>query len=165
MSLVHRDWVPPVSCPVRYLRLIASDAGLHAVLWPEDVEGPGKRVRVTSEPGSHSSLDEAARQLEAYFQGRSFAFDLPLVWAGTDFQQRVWRSLADIPLGETRSYLEQAIALGKPNAIRAVAAANGRNPFSIVLPCHRVIGSNGKLTGYAGGLPMKSWLLQHEASG
>lgn len=108
-------------------------------------------------------MREALRQLGAYFSGRLTAFDLPLSMKGTDFQRRVWRALLQIPYGETCSYAELARAIGAPAAVRAVGAANGRNPIAIVVPCHRVIGANGKLVGYGGGLPMKQMLLRLEA--
>ena len=105
---------------------------------------------------------EAARQLHACLNDPAFEFALPLRPAGTPFQQRVWQALAGIPYGQTRSYGEQAASIGKPTAVRAVGAANGRNPLPIILPCHRVIGRDGSLTGYAGGLTRKAWLLEHE---
>ncbi len=101
-------------------------------------------------------------EFEAYFAGRLQRFTLPLAARGTAFQQAVWRALCDIPYGETRSYGDIARAIGKPSAVRAVGAANGRNPLSIIIPCHRVIGQNGSLTGYAGGLPIKQALLTLE---
>jgi methylated-DNA-[protein]-cysteine S-methyltransferase len=107
-------------------------------------------------------LPEAKRQLDAYFTGSLTGFDLPLAPAGTAFQQRVWAELAKMPYGATVSYGEIAERIGNPKAMRAVGLANGRNPISIVIPCHRVIGANGKLVGYGGGLPRKQWLLAHE---
>jgi len=105
---------------------------------------------------------EAVDQLRAYFAGERRAFELPLAADGTAFQQRVWAALAEIPFGETRSYADVARQLGQPGASRAVGMANGRNPISIIVPCHRVIGANGTLTGYGGGLERKRWLLRHE---
>jgi methylated-DNA-[protein]-cysteine S-methyltransferase len=105
---------------------------------------------------------EAASQLDAYFAGERTDFDLPLQPEGTVFQQKVWRLLQQIPHGQTRSYGQLAAAIGTPSASRAVGMANGRNPISIIIPCHRVIGAGGKLTGYAGGLTTKKWLLNHE---
>jgi methylated-DNA-[protein]-cysteine S-methyltransferase len=102
------------------------------------------------------------RQLQEYFAGNRRDFDLPLDPVGTEFQQQVWHVLRTIPYGETISYGEQARRLGDVNKSRAVGAANGRNPISIIVPCHRVVGSTGKLTGFAGGLDTKAWLLQHE---
>lgn len=107
-------------------------------------------------------LEDAVYQLQEYFKGERTSFDLPLQPTGTDFQQRVWSLLMDIPFGKTVSYLELSKTLGDIKAIRAVAAANGKNPLWIVVPCHRVIGSDGSLTGYAGGLSRKKWLLDHE---
>ena len=144
--------------PVGRLTLVASDAGLAAVLWEND--NP-KRVplAIAGEDASHPVLREAQRQLKEYFAGTRTSFDLPLDFQGTDFQKRVWAALLTIPFGETRSYGEIAQALGNPGASRAVGAANGRNPISIIAPCHRVIGSTGKLTGFAGGLAAKARLL------
>lgn len=112
--------------------------------------------------GIDAVIDRTCRQLDAYFTQPAAGFDVPFLLIGTPFQQQVWRSLATIPYGTTISYGRQAELLGCPRAVRAVAAANGRNPLSIILPCHRVIGSNGKLTGYAGGLEIKQWLLAWE---
>jgi methylated-DNA-[protein]-cysteine S-methyltransferase len=105
---------------------------------------------------------EAARQLEAYFSGRLESFDLKLAPEGTDFQKSVWKALCEIPYGETRTYKEIAVSIGKPRAYRAVGLANNRNPIAIIIPCHRVIGSDGKLTGYASGLDVKEFLLKLE---
>jgi AraC family transcriptional regulator of adaptative response/methylated-DNA-[protein]-cysteine methyltransferase len=113
-------------------------------------------------PGSSPIFNMLDEQLKAYFDGKRKDFDLPLVLPGTDFQRRVWQVLQEIPFGKTRSYREQAEAIGNPAAVRAVAKANGDNRISIVVPCHRVIGSDGKLTGYGGGLWRKEWLLAHE---
>jgi len=108
-------------------------------------------------------LEDAVYQLNEYFDGKRTDFDLLLNPTGTDFQQRVWKSLLEIPYGKTVSYLQLSKTLGDVKAIRAVAAANGKNPLWIVVPCHRVIGSDGSLTGYAGGLSRKKWLLEHES--
>ncbi|NJB38152.1 methylated-DNA--[protein]-cysteine S-methyltransferase [Croceivirga sp. JEA036] len=110
-----------------------------------------------------AALQEAAQQIEAYFNGSRNTFDLKLNPQGTAFQKKVWQALLKIPFGTTTSYLELSKTLGDVKAIRAVAAANGKNPLWIVIPCHRVIGSNGELTGYAGGLSRKKWLLDHES--
>lgn len=107
--------------------------------------------------------DQAVRQLQEYFSGQRQRFDLPLEPAGTAFQQRVWRALLTVPFGRTASYKDIALQLGDVNAVRAVGMANSRNPIGIIIPCHRVIGADGSLTGYAGGLDKKRWLLQHEA--
>ena len=119
---------------------------------------------VAEEP-DHPVLLQAENQLHEYFAGRRREFTVPLDFAGTEFQNQVWRALLSIPFGETRTYTEIALQIGKPAAVRAVGAANGRNPISIMAPCHRVIGSNGKLTGFAGGLEAKAHLLALEANG
>jgi methylated-DNA-[protein]-cysteine S-methyltransferase len=150
-----------LNSPVGELTLIASDAGLVAVLWDDD--RPGRVVLgPTTHAPDHPILIAANRQLTAYFAGTLTAFTVPLDPRGTDFQRRVWAALLAIPFGQTRSYGELAQAIGHPTASRAVGAANGRNPISIIAPCHRVIGSSGALTGFAGGLAAKQWLLMHE---
>ena len=150
-----------VASPVGELTLVASDKGLAAILWEND-DPDRVRLAPRSEDRAHPVLREAERQLGEYFAGTREAFDLPLDFQGTDFQKRVWQQLLAIPFGETRSYGEIARALGKPTASRAVGAANGKNPISIVAPCHRVIGSGGALTGFAGGLEAKQRLLALE---
>jgi AraC family transcriptional regulator of adaptative response/methylated-DNA-[protein]-cysteine methyltransferase len=110
----------------------------------------------------HPHIDTLKHQITEYFNGTRKEFDLPLHLIGTDFQKRVWNGLLQIPYSETRSYEQQSIFLGDPKAIRAVAGANGENGLAIIVPCHRVIGKNGSLTGYGGGLPKKKWLLEHE---
>ncbi|MBK7869142.1 MAG: methylated-DNA--[protein]-cysteine S-methyltransferase [Ignavibacteriales bacterium] len=107
-------------------------------------------------------IKELKKQLDGYFSGKRKDFDLPIQMSGTEFQKSVWNQLLTIPLGETRSYKQQAEIIGNPKAVRAVANANGDNLISIVIPCHRVIGANGSLTGYGGGLDNKQWLLNHE---
>lgn len=149
--------------PVGRLTLVASPVGLRAVLWERD-DG---RVPVTepvhdAEPGEHPVLALAAAQLLEYFAGERTAFDVPLDPRGTPFQRAVWDVLRTIPHGRTMTYGQQAARLGDPNKARAVGAANGRNPISIIVPCHRVIGAGGALTGFAGGIEVKSWLLAHE---
>jgi len=148
--------------PVGQLKLIASGAGLAAVLWENDKPGRVPLADVT-EQNDHPILVEAERQLGEYFAGARTSFDLPLDPVGTDFQRRVWRALLTIPYGQTRSYADIARQVGSPAAVRAVGAANGRNPISIVTPCHRVIGSTGQLTGFAGGLETKAYLLTLES--
>ncbi|MEM7094937.1 MAG: methylated-DNA--[protein]-cysteine S-methyltransferase [Actinomycetota bacterium] len=153
----------PYDSPVGELRLVATDDALVAVLWPDDAEG---RVRFSEEPveGSHEVLHRTASQLDEYFAGERQSFDLPLEPNGTEFQRSVWWSLAEIPFGETSTYGAQAEVIGRPRAVRAVGTANGKNPLSIVLPCHRIVGADGGLAGFAGGLETKRWLLDHEAS-
>jgi methylated-DNA-[protein]-cysteine S-methyltransferase len=147
-----------IPSPIGKLKLVASDKGLAAILWEND--NP-RRVRLgtTTEDRDHPVLHETERQLKEYFDGKRKSFSLDLDLAGTKFQNDVWRALLAIPFGETRSYGQIARQLGNPQAMRAVGAANGRNPVSIVVPCHRVIGTSGKLTGFAGGLEAKAFLL------
>ncbi|PCG14410.1 MULTISPECIES: methylated-DNA--[protein]-cysteine S-methyltransferase [Sphingomonas] len=154
----------PFDSPVGTLTLVADDAGLIAILWPDDAPG---RVRLEDarDDAAHPVLSATAAQLAEYFAGGRTAFDLPLAPRGSDFQRAVWRALDTIPFGETRSYADIARAIGRPGAARAVGAANGRNPISIVTPCHRVVGTSGALTGFAGGLATKRWLLAWEARG
>jgi methylated-DNA-[protein]-cysteine S-methyltransferase len=152
-----------VRSPVGTLTLVASDQGLAAILWEHD--RPGRvRLNIEAEDDRHPVLLEAERQLEEYFAGRRTRFTLPLDLSGTPFQRQVWRALLTIPFGETRSYAQIARQIGKPGAARAVGAANGRNPVSIVAPCHRVIGSTGALTGFGGGLDVKARLLALEGA-
>ncbi|KRB86642.1 cysteine methyltransferase [Sphingomonas sp. Root710] len=149
--------------PVGPLKLVANDAGLVAILWPDD---DPRRVRLgpLAADDHHPILVETARQLAEYFARTRTRFDIPLDFQGTDFQKSVWRALLAIPFGETRNYAAIAREVGRPAAVRAVGAANGRNPISIVAPCHRVIGSSGALTGFAGGLKAKEFLLRLEGS-
>ena len=150
--------------PIGPLILLEKDGKLEGVIyeckWPmfsrkfkdyEDVETP--------------LLKETKRQLAEYFRGERRAFDLPIKLNGTEFQNKVWSALAQIPFGKTRSYKEQAISVQAPKAVRAIGQTNGANPIAVVLPCHRVIGANGKLTGYGGGLPAKEFLLKLEQAG
>ncbi len=147
-----------IDSPVGPLALGATDEALCELLFAP--EGHDEAL----DPNSHPLLTEATRQLRAYFAGTLHAFDLPLAPAGTPFQQSVWHALRAIPRGHTQSYAGIARAIANPNAVRAVGLANGRNPISIIVPCHRVIGADGSLTGYGGGLARKRWLLEHEAT-
>jgi methylated-DNA-[protein]-cysteine S-methyltransferase len=151
-----------VETPVGALRLLASDEALRAVIWPR-VDRKREMAGEPIECDDHPVLTSAARQLMEYFSGRRRVFDLQLDPVGTPFQLRAWSHLRDIPYGTTRTYGEQAAAMGRPTASRAVGAANGRNPLSIFVPCHRVIGADGSLTGFAGGLETKQFLLELEA--
>ena len=153
-----------VASPVGELTLIATDAGLSALLWPND---DPKRVRVGDliAAPEHPILVRAERELRAYFAGERTSFTVPLDASGTEFQKKAWAALLTIPYGETRSYGELARQIGNPKASRAVGAANGRNPISIIVPCHRAIASDGALTGFAGGLETKRHLLALEARG
>jgi methylated-DNA-[protein]-cysteine S-methyltransferase len=136
---------------------------LLAVLWPiENGRHRFSNVVDVPDPDSKSLLATAVVQLNEYFDGERTVFELPLAPNGTAFQLEAWEALRRIPFGETRSYSGQAALIGKPQAVRAIGAANGQNPLSIIVPCHRVIGANGSLTGFAGGLDAKRWLLNHE---
>ena len=141
--------------------LLAGRAGALSLIY--FMSGPG---RMTPDPVWQEDprpFAEARRQLEAYFAGRLEVFDLPLALDGTPFQVKVWRAVAEIPYGQTRAYGDVARRIRRPSAVRAVGAANGQNPLPIIIPCHRVIGSNGSLTGYGGGLPIKRALLALES--
>ena len=152
-----------IDSPVGSLNLIAGDIGLIAIVWKND---DPRRVRLTNlcESRAHPVLIEAERQLREYFAGNRQAFDLRLDFVGTDFQKKVWNALLAIPYGQTCSYAEIANTIGNSRAARAVGAANGKNPISIISPCHRVIGSDGHLVAYAGGLAAKRYLLTLEGT-
>jgi methylated-DNA-[protein]-cysteine S-methyltransferase len=154
MSLAYKI----MDSPVGKLKLVASEKGLVAILWENDRPQRVPLADLVEDP-AQQVLVETERQLGEYFEGKRREFSLPLDMRGTRFQRDVWEALLGIPFGETRSYGELAKLLGNPSASRAVGAANGRNPISIVVPCHRVIGSSGKLTGFAGGLEVKALLL------
>ncbi len=140
--------------PIGILEIAGSAAGIRAVRFRDDL--------TACCPDPPPLLVDCIAQLDAYFNGTRTEFDLPLELQGTDFQRRVWRELIEIPFGSTRTYAEIAAALGDPKTVRAVGVANGRNPVAIIVPCHRVVGSDGSLIGYAGGLWRKEWLLAHE---
>ena len=144
-----------IQSPVGLLKLTAGDTALTGV-WL-NAKGTPSRTRATG------ILAETEQQLSAYFAGRLQTFDLPIALTGTSFQCEVWNMLRHIPFGVTCSYAELAERIGRPAAVRAVGAANGQNPIPIVIPCHRVIGKDGSLTGFGGGIKMKEWLLRHEA--
>lgn len=150
-----------MASPVGQLKLVANEQALVAILW--DNENP-KRVRLAEliEDVSHPILLNTQQQLIEYFSGQRKVFDIPLDFEGTDFQKQVWSALLTIPYGETRSYKQIAQQLGNEKAVRAVGNANGKNPISIVAPCHRVIGAGGALVGFAGGLDKKEILLRLE---
>lgn len=148
------------SSPLGLIKLVGTGGGIMAL---EFVEESDMAVEPSSSSSIPACLKNCVHQLDCYFQGQATDFDLPVQPQGTAFQQIVWHALADIPFGQTTTYQAIARKIGRPQAMRAVGAANGKNPISIILPCHRVIGSNGKLTGYGGGLWRKQWLLEHEA--
>ena len=150
-----------IASPVGDLLLVASDAALAMLIWAPDADRR-HRLPAAADAPDHPVLCAATTQLAEYFAGTRERFDLALAPVGTPFQRQVWRLLDAIPFGETRSYRDIARALGQPTATRAVGAANGRNPLAIVTPCHRVIGADGSLTGFGGGLDNKRFLLAHE---
>ena len=129
---------------------------------PTEYKDLTRLLSTTLEDGENKHLRTLKKQLKEYFDGKRKEFTVPLVTPGTEFQQAVWKELQNIRFGSTRSYQEQAIVMNRPDSVRAVANANGMNRISIVIPCHRVIGSDGRLTGYGGGLKRKKWLLDHE---
>jgi len=157
-----------IDSPLGAILALADDDGLHVFDWVDrrGLEREIMRLRARTKfaivPGAHPVLDQAEREINEYFAGRRRTFTMPLAHRGTDFQRRVWDQLLQIPAGETRSYAEIARYMGEPRAVRAVARANGDNYRGIIIPCHRVIGSDGSLTGYGGGLARKQWLLDHE---
>jgi len=142
-----------IKTPLGFAEIIGDENGIKSIEVHDEAEVSSSIPMV---------LQEAVTQLNEYFEGKRNHFDLKLNPKGTEFQQKVWKGLLEIPYGKTRTYLEQSKILGDVKAIRAVASANGKNPLWIVVPCHRVIGSDGSLTGYAGGLWRKKWLLEHE---
>ena len=160
MSFVYRT----MQSPLGTLTLVGSDRGLAAILW-QDADpsrvGPG----AIAEDTRHPILRQAQQQLEEYFAGRRRTFSVKLDPSGTDFQNKVWKALRTILFGQTRSYGQIADQIGSRKAVRAVGAANGRNPIPIIVPCHRVIGADGTLTGFAGGLAIKAQLLALEGAG
>jgi methylated-DNA-[protein]-cysteine S-methyltransferase len=151
-----------IDSPVGKIKLVASDQGLSAILWEKD---DPKRVpiRESIEKKNHPILLETENQLGEYFSGQRKTFSIPLDFVGTDFQKNVWQALLTIPYGEIRTYGQLAEQIGNPKSVRAVGAANGKNPIAILAPCHRVIGASGSLTGFAGGLANKAFLLNLES--
>jgi methylated-DNA-[protein]-cysteine S-methyltransferase len=149
-----------IESPVGRLTMTASRGAIDGLFMDAQRHAPQRHPSWVRDEAPFAQL---IAQLEAYFAGSAVAFDVPLSLSGTEFQRRVWTELTAIPLGETISYGELASRVGAPGASRAVGLANGRNPVAIVVPCHRVIGADGRLTGYGGGLERKAWLLRHEA--
>jgi methylated-DNA-[protein]-cysteine S-methyltransferase len=158
MTLFYKE----MKSPVGKLKLVASPKALVAVLWEQERPNRVKLGTMSLDP-QHPILIEAERQISQYFAGERIQFDLPLEPRGTEFQKKVWRALREIPFGTTKSYEDLAKAISSPQASRAVGAANGKNPLSIVVPCHRVVGADGALTGFAAGLKTKATLLALEA--
>ena len=160
-----------IDSPLGPIFVGGSDAGVHRIDFLDGGRGAADRIALLARESGEAPLRDAgaasavAAQLREYFAARLERFDLPLAARGSDFQRRVWRALSNVPYGETASYGEIARAVGNPAAARAVGAATGRNPLSLVVPCHRIVGAGGALTGYGGGLERKAWLLQLEARG
>ena len=153
-----------MNSPVGTLTLVATKIGLSELWFDKPAAREIQRAIGPASPGN-SILLRSARQLREYFAGERTQFDLPLDLRGTDFQRRAWLGLLEIPFGETRTYADHASCIGRARAVRAVGAANGRNPIAIIVPCHRLVGSDGSLTGFGGGLPAKAWLLALEREG
>lgn len=153
MEMYRLDYVSPIGI----LELVGTETAIHSILFVERED-----VRFEVNEMTPDVLNTCYREIDEYFNGRRQSFTFPYEVEGTVFQQDVWQALVMIPYAETTSYRELAVKLGRDRAVRAVGSANGRNRLSIVIPCHRVIGSNGMLTGYAGGLWRKEWLLRHE---
>ena len=147
--------------PVGLLTLIATETALSELLFDKKEADIARREIGRASP-RHPILVDSIRQLKEYFAGRRTAFDISLEMSGTAFQRQAWSALLAIPFGETRTYSQHASSIGRPRAIRAVGAANGQNPIAIIVPCHRLVGSDGSLTGFGGGLPAKAWLLALE---
>jgi methylated-DNA-[protein]-cysteine S-methyltransferase len=158
---ISSHWIE-ITSPIGPLRLTGNGAAITGLYMSVYRHGPVEFA--AREQQADPLLEEASGQLRAYFTGERREFDLPLAPDGSDFQHRVWKALRQIPYAETISYLELARRLGDPRAVRAVGSANGRNPISIIIPCHRVIGADGSLVGYGGGLERKRWLLRHESA-
>ena len=150
--------------PFGVLTVIGSDLGIRFVMFNNDAHPKPLEMLHISDTDIHDSVNDAITQLEEYFAGSRHDFDLPLDLRGTEFQVVAWGALADIPYGHTASYGQQAASIGRPKAVRAIGGANGRNPVAIVLPCHRIVGADGSLTGFGGGIAVKKWLLDHEQS-
>ena len=150
--------------PFGVLTVVGSDLGIRYVMFNNDAHPkPLERLHI-SDSEIHDSVNDAITQLDEYFNGSRRDFELPLDLQGTEFQVAAWNALAEIPYGRTASYGQQAASIGRPKAVRAIGGANGRNPVAIVLPCHRIVGADGSLTGFGGGIEVKKWLLDHEQS-
>ena len=158
--------------PLGQMLALLSERGLCLLEFSQHTRGLGREIAQVeaarggpAQAGAHALGEQLGRELAEYFAGRRRHFGIPLDLVGTPFQQSVWQALLQIPYGQTRSYAQQAQSIGRPTATRAVAAANGSSKIALIVPCHRVIGSDGSLTGYGGGMPRKQWLLALERSG
>ena len=150
--------------PFGVVTVIGSDLGIRFVMFSNDAHPKPLDKLHISDIEIHDSVNDAITQLDEYFSGSRRDFELPLDLQGTEFQVAAWNALAGIPYGRTASYGQQAASIGRPKAVRAIGGANGRNPVAIVLPCHRIVGADGSLTGFGGGIEVKKWLLDHEQS-
>lgn len=148
--------------PFGVITVVGSELGISFVMFANDAHPKNLENLRISDSDIHESVNIAIIQLDEYFNGLRRSFDVPLNLRGTEFQLDAWRALADIPFGHTASYGQQAASIGRPKAVRAIGGANGRNPVAIVLPCHRIVGADGSLTGFGGGIAVKKWLLDHE---
>ena len=151
-----------VKAPFGTLTVLASDKGVRYCMFENDAHPKSFVGMNIVDNAQHPVLKEALQQLREYFAGTRTKFTVKLDLKGTEFQVDAWKALAKVPYGKTWSYAQQAASIGRPTATRAIGAANGRNPVVVILPCHRIIGANGALTGFGGGLPVKEWLLAHE---
>lgn len=162
MSAEQRFARTRLHTPFGELTVVASGVGVRYVMFENDAHPKSfANMSIVDDP-RHPIISVAVQQLNEYLAGQRTSFDVPLDIVGTDFQLQAWHALAKIPFGDTVSYAKQAASIGRPTATRAIGAANGRNPVVIVLPCHRVIGADGSLTGFGGGIGVKKWLLEHE---
>ena len=150
--------------PFGVVTVVGSELGIRFVMFANDAHPKPLEQLQISDTDIHDSVNDAITQLDEYFNRSRQEFDLQLDLRGTEFQVAAWKALADIPYGRTASYGQQAASIGRPKAVRAIGGANGRNPVAIVLPCHRIVGADGSLTGFGGGIAVKQWLLQHERS-
>jgi methylated-DNA-[protein]-cysteine S-methyltransferase len=150
--------------PFGELTVVASDKGVRYITFENDAHPKSYQNMSVIDDASHPVVARTVAQLHEYIKGTRRTFDVPLDLVGTEFQVQAWSALAKVPYGTTASYAQQAASIGRPKATRAIGAANGRNPVVVVLPCHRIVGADGSLTGFGGGLPVKKWLLDHEAN-
>lgn len=150
--------------PFGELTVVASDKGVRYITFENDAHPKSYQNMSVIDDASHPVVARTVAQLHEYIKGTRRTFDVPLDLVGTEFQVQAWNALAKVPYGTTASYAQQAASIGRPKATRAIGAANGRNPVVVVLPCHRIVGADGSLTGFGGGLPVKKWLLDHEAN-
>jgi methylated-DNA-[protein]-cysteine S-methyltransferase len=150
--------------PFGELTVVASDKGVRYITFENDAHPKSYQNMSVIDDASHPVVARTVAQLHEYIKGTRRTFDVPLDLVGTEFQVQAWSALAKVPYGTTASYAQQAASIGRPKATRAIGAANGRNPVVVVLPCHRIVGADGSLTGFGGGLHVKKWLLDHEAN-